>query len=276
MLGSYMMQTLHQWPHLEQIETRLSELLQTQACENETLIKAARYTLFASAKRLRPQMLLAIAGISGLDIACALEFIHTYSLIHDDLPCMDNDDYRRGQPSLHKAFSEDIAVLTGDFLLTYAFEVIANSAFSAPSKVSLIQTFAKGIGSIGLVGGQVLDMAAKEADIDWEMYQILANKKTSSLFTVALTCGAIIAGLSVEEKKILASFGDLFGLIYQIADDLEDLNPPSAVAILGKEKVIEVQENLVSQALELLSLLPNQYPLLEEILPTLLPRSSND
>lgn len=257
---------MHQDNYLPLIESRLRDLVSLQAIENETLYKAASYTLFASGKRLRPQMLLAISGEIGLDVACAIELIHTYSLIHDDLPCMDDDDFRRGKPSLHRAFSEDVAVLTGDFLLTYAFEVIANTSLPAPTKVNLVQSLARRIGSKGLVGGQILDMAAKSIDINWQMYQTLADKKTSSMFTVALECGAILRNLPPSEKEILIAFGDLFGLVYQIADDLEDLNPPSAVAILGKEETFRVQSQLLTKLESLLSLLPTSYPFLEEIL----------
>lgn len=260
------MNTLELSLFLPKLETRLNELLSLAICQNTTLVEAASYTVFSSAKRLRPKMLLAISGEAGLDIACALEFIHTYSLIHDDLPSMDNDDFRRGKLSLHKAFSEDVAILTGDFLLTYAFEIIANSPLLAPMKISLIQSMAKRGGSVGMVGGQILDMKAKTGSIDWEMYKTLVSKKTGSLFSTALECGAIIKNASELEKQTLIQFGEIFGLIYQIADDLEDLNPPSAGAILGINKIAEVHNNLIMDARKLLTLLPVSYPFLEEML----------
>jgi len=248
------------------INARLEELVSKKAIKNETLFQAANYALFTGGKRLRPQMLLAITEKNGLDVACAIELIHTYSLIHDDLPSMDDDDYRRGKPSLHKAFSESIAILTGDFFLTYAFEVIANANLPPNIKVTLIQTLSKHIGSSGMVGGQVLDMAAKSKSINWETYQELANKKTGALFITPFECGAIIENLPPSEQTTLISFGKLYGLIYQISDDLEDLDSPSAVSILGEAKAIEMKNLLISNAQHLLTLLSKPYPFLEKSL----------
>lgn len=207
-------------------------------------------------------MLLAVSGERGLDAACALELVHTYSLIHDDLPCMDDDDVRRGKPSLHVVFGEANAILTGDFLLTLAFEVLATASYSS----ELVTTFARGIGSKGMVGGQVLDIAAKNVDIDFNSYQKLTLLKTSALYALALECGALISGLSEEEKELLIQFGRTYGLIFQIVDDLQDDDSPSAKFILGSEKAKEVARTLIAHAKHLLNQLREPYPFLYESL----------
>ncbi|NGX54338.1 MAG: hypothetical protein K1000chlam4_01064, partial [Chlamydiae bacterium] len=189
-----------------------------------SLYEAARYSLLAPAKRIRPRIVIATAKMYGipeevsLAPACALEMIHTYSLIHDDLPCMDDDDFRRGKPSLHKAFSESHAVLAGDFLLTYAFETIARSPGLLPEqKVALTATLAKSAGGEGMVGGQVMDLHS-----NLDSLEEIHLRKTATLFRSAAQCGGILGNVSSETYDTLTNFGSNFGLLFQILDDIHD------------------------------------------------------
>ena len=157
---------------IETIEKRLRELIPAR---DETIFEAARYSLLAKGKRLRPLLTLGAAAVFGVDPytavdpACAIEMIHTYSLIHDDLPCMDNDDLRRGKPALHKVYGDAMALLAGDYLLTYAFEVIANCNLGREQKVQIIKTIAKRSGAPGMIGGQALDIEQIGKEIDEEI-----------------------------------------------------------------------------------------------------------
>jgi len=169
-------------------------------------------------------MLLSITGSVGLDAAIAVELIHTYTLIHDDLPAMDNDDFRRGKPSLHKAFDEATAILTGDLLLTLSFEVLANALLPSPLIVELTRILTKYIGANGIIAGQMRDISKKNGS--WEEYQQIALKKTADLFTAALLMGARIKALSESDISLYTQFGQTFGLLYQIRDDLEDGEAP--------------------------------------------------
>lgn len=221
------------------IEERLKELLIT---DEQEITEAALYSVIAPSKRIRPMMVLSIAGIESLDAACAIEMIHTYSLIHDDLPAMDDDDERRGKPSLHKEKSEATAILTGDFLLTYAFEILAD--FPA-----VIKTVASKIGASGIIGGQVLDLAAKTKKVTYDEYFHIARLKTSALFEAACLTGGIIADLSQNELVALESFGRRFGEIFQIKDDINDpCELSSFQSIVGLERAEEVLQELISEA----------------------------
>ena len=250
----------------ELINLRIKELVSSRRVASKILSEAGEYALLSGGKRIRPQMLLAVCGEAGLDVACAIEMIHTYSLIHDDLPCMDDDDFRRGKPSLHKAFGEANALLTGDFLLTYAFEVVANAPLPPLSIVSIIQSLSNCLGANGIVGGQVLDMLAKIDKINWSEYQQMTLQKTAALFVAPLECAAIIKNLDESEKSTLIQFGQNFGLIFQIHDDLEDRDTPSAVEIIGEGQSREMVKLLVSNSKHLLSALSNSYPYLEELI----------
>ena len=191
------------------VDERLLEL----ASGDETLFQAARYALFSGGKRLRPRIVLAVCDAydvprsAGLDVACAIEMIHTYSLIHDDLPCMDDDDFRRGKPTLHKVHSPAIAVLTGDFLLTYAFEVVADQS-------EIVKVLARASGAHGMVGGQVMDI---EGSIDLKTTH---QKKTGALISAAFECGAIVAKTS--DRELLKRVGFDLGYAFQIVDDVLD------------------------------------------------------
>ncbi len=262
------------------IEGRLKALIPVSLDKENLLYQVVRYALLAKGKRLRPLICLVTAQMLGkevfnaIDSACALEMIHTYSLIHDDLPCMDDDDWRRGRPSVHKAFSEGQAVLAGDYLLTHAFLVIAKSSgISNDQKVRLIEVLASLSGGDGMVLGQSLDLLAMKEKIDMKTLRTIHAYKTGAMFIASLLFGAIIANASKKEEKILESFGSKIGLAFQIVDDI--LDATSKKEVLGKsicsdqmnDKITFVNlmsvkeakitaENLLESALEDLSPLP--------------------
>lgn len=205
------------------LEKALDKFLPSGYSEPKNLHKAMRYSVFSGGKRIRPVILLEAAKACGgkesiaLPLACAVEFIHTYSLIHDDLPAMDDDDYRRGKPSCHKAFGEATAILAGDGLLTLAFETIAKKCPPKTAKEALIQ-LAKAAGSSGMVGGQELDLRPGRTK-DLAKINLL---KTAKLFEVSAVLGAISAGAGKIYTKAMADYGRYLGLAFQIADDITD------------------------------------------------------
>lgn len=212
------------------INQRLDELIPEKDVPYNQLFQAARYALIGGGKRLRSLLALATAETFGapaqkaLSSSCALEMIHTYSLIHDDLPCMDDDDFRRGKPSLHKAFPEGHAVLTGDFLLTFAFEIVADDAgLDADQKVALIQTLASQSGGNGMIGGQIMDMEAEGQEIDLERLRTIHHYKSGAMITAAVECGAIIGRTTATERQTLREFSKNIGLAFQIMDDVIDV-----------------------------------------------------
>lgn len=213
------------------IEQKLQQLLHLRGTvPYSSLFQAARYSLLGGGKRLRPVLALVVAETLGgsvekaLHPACALEMIHAYSLIHDDLPCMDDDDFRRGKPSLHRAFPEGHAVLTGDFLLTHAFEILANApGISAENKVRLVALLSKQAGGEGMIAGQVMDLEAEGKEIPFDHLQLIHAKKTGALITAAIEFGGIVAGAATAQEKILQQFGQQIGLAFQIRDDILDV-----------------------------------------------------
>ncbi|HUX07450.1 MAG TPA: farnesyl diphosphate synthase [Acidobacteriota bacterium] len=213
------------------IDARLRQLIEGAEIASERLKEAMGYSLFAGGKRLRPAVLLASheifspLGPYALDAACALELLHTYSLIHDDLPSFDDDDLRRGRPTSHVVFGEWMAILAGDALNTLAFEVLAGGSDDVPPewKLEAIVLVAAAAGAPGMVGGQALDMsmqgrAAAEAEIR-EMQQL----KTGAMLRVAAETGALLAGAGEAERDSLRRYGELTGLAFQIRDDLLDI-----------------------------------------------------
>ena len=190
----------------------------------ETLREAMRYSLFAGGKRLRPALALGACDIvSGVDTpalpaACALEMIHTYSLIHDDLPAMDNDDLRRGKPTSHRVFGEAMAILAGDGLLTMAFDVAAQSGNAA-----VVAEIARAAGVEGMVGGQVIDMESEGKRLSVDELKHLHRKKTGALIRVAVRCGALLGGAGESALSALTAYGEHIGLAFQIADDVLDV-----------------------------------------------------
>ncbi len=199
----------------------------------EKIYEAMRYSLLAGGKRVRPILCLAAADMIGgtiemaMPTACAVEMIHTMSLIHDDLPAMDNDDYRRGKLTNHKVYGEDIAILAGDGLLALAFEhVAAKTPENVPrdSVLQVIIRLGKALGASGLVGGQVVDLDSEgKSDISLETLNFIHNHKTAALLEACVVCGGIIAGASAEEVQKLTRYSQNIGLAFQIIDDILDI-----------------------------------------------------
>jgi geranylgeranyl diphosphate synthase, type II len=217
----------------------------------DTIYDAMRYSLLAGGKRLRPILCLASCELIGgsvdlvMPMACALEMIHTMSLIHDDLPAMDNDDYRRGKLTNHKVYGEDIAILAGDGLLAYAFEYVATQTqgVSTDRVLRAIVNLAKAVGANGLVGGQVVDLESEgKSDISVETLTYIHNHKTGALLNSAVVCGAILAGATDAEIEKLSKFAHNIGLAFQIIDDILDITATQAE--LGKTagKDVEAQK----------------------------------
>jgi farnesyl diphosphate synthase len=204
------------------------------------LLAAMRHGVLNGGKRLRPFLVMESAALFGADgmaaarVAAALECVHCYSLIHDDLPAMDDDDLRRGKPTVHKAFDEATAILAGDALLTLAFDIIASPATDLPAvaKVELVAALARAAGIGGMAGGQSLDLAAELTPPDEVGIVTLQAMKTGALIRFACEGGAIVAGAGAEDRERLAAFGSALGLAFQLADDLLDLE--SDAATLGK------------------------------------------
>lgn len=264
------------------IEKRLNDLVTEKNISYNNLLRAARYSLLDGGKRLRPILALATAETLGsypahaLDPACALEMIHTYSLIHDDLPCMDDDDFRRGKPSLHKAFSESHAVLAGDFLLTYAFEVTINASHLTPQqKVELVSHLAKNSGAEGMIGGQVMDMESEDKEIPLKFLREIHERKTGALITTAIEFGAIVANASLPHRNILRQFGYEIGLAFQVIDDVLDVTSnknsdvknrkSTYVTLLDVEKAKTLAHAHYQAAIEKLKELPYDTSLLSAL-----------
>ena len=221
------------------VEEGLLRELKKVPAYDETLEKAMEYSLMAGGKRLRPVLLMAAADAVGKDGAaflttgCAIEMIHTYSLIHDDLPAMDNDDYRRGKPTNHKVFGDGIAVLAGDALLTLAFEVMLRQEGAAPETlVTVVSEMSRAAGPYGMVGGQVLDLEGEGRRLDLAALRKIHMGKTGALFCAAIRSGAILAGAKEEELAALTLYAERFGLAFQITDDILDVTGDEAA--IGK------------------------------------------
>jgi len=221
------------------VDAALERLLPAQTAPPSSVHTAMRYSVFAGGKRIRPILCLETARIFTSDVtpalhpACALEFIHTYSLIHDDLPALDNDDLRRGKPTCHKKFGEALAILAGDALLTLAFETI--SATLAPSErcVSILSEVASAAGTInGMVGGQVADVEAEGKRVDPQTLEYIHRSKTAALIRASITAGALCAGAGPEDVARLRRFGETIGWAFQVTDDILDVEESSAA--LGK------------------------------------------
>lgn len=207
----------------------------------EKIYQAMRYSLLAGGKRLRPILCLATCELASgtqamaLPTACALEMIHTMSLIHDDLPAMDNDDYRRGKLTNHKVFGDDIAILAGDGLLAYAFEYVATQTRDVPPQriLEVIARLGRTVGAAGLVGGQVLDLESEgKTDISAETLTFIHTHKTGALLETSVVSGAILAGASCEDVSKLSRYAQKIGLAFQIVDDILDITATQAE--LGK------------------------------------------
>lgn len=223
---------------LSELQARVNQYLLTNLADDideATLSAAMNYSVDAGGKRLRPTMTLMVAQILGVKLnsdvlraACALELLHTYSLIHDDLPAMDNDDLRRGKPTSHKQFGEAIAILAGDGLLTLAFQWLTDNQLSSKVKARLTLELSKAAGPAGMVAGQVRDILATGETLSIEQLQKLHAQKTGALLKYATLAGGVIAEVDDEVVAELANFGSLYGLAFQIYDDILDVTATSA------------------------------------------------
>ncbi|WP_304248711.1 polyprenyl synthetase family protein [Limosilactobacillus gastricus] len=223
---------------LSELQAQVNQYLLTNLVDDideATLSAAMNYSVDAGGKRLRPTMTLMVAQILGVELnsdvlraACALELLHTYSLIHDDLPAMDNDDLRRGKPTSHKQFGEAIAILAGDGLLTLAFQWLTDNQLSANVKARLTLELSKAAGPVGMVAGQVRDILSTGKTLSIERLQKLHAQKTGALLKYATVAGGVIAEVGDEVVAELANFGALYGLAFQIYDDILDVTATSA------------------------------------------------
>lgn len=230
------------------VESDLLEELRLTKSLDENLMRAMEYSLMAGGKRLRPILLMAAAdSINGsgekyLQVASALEMIHTYSLIHDDLPAMDNDDYRRGKLTNHKVFGEAMAILAGDALLTLAFEVALRQR-DVPHEIlfAVLEEISKAAGTAGMVGGQVIDLRSEGVQIDLATLKTMHTGKTGALFRAAIRSGAMLAQAPEDKLNALTRYAENFGLAFQITDDILDVEGDDK--ILGKSTGSDVKNN---------------------------------
>ena len=216
------------------LDRALDRFLPKEKIAPPTIHKAMRYSLFAGGKRLRPILCLAAAEACGgkiaaaLPLACAVECIHTYSLVHDDLPSMDNDDLRRGRPTSHKVFGEGVAVLTGDALLTIAFEIATHAKPTGRYTLrEMLRDLAIAAGSRKLIAGQVADLEGEGKKIDRAGLRFIHENKTAAMLAVSVRLGAMSANASVKELKAITDFGHSLGLAFQVIDDILDVTQTS-------------------------------------------------
>ena len=221
------------------VDAQLEKLMPAENTEPNTIHTAMRYSVFAGGKRIRPILCLEAARVFQPDVAaalypgCAIEFIHTYSLIHDDLPALDNDDLRRGKPTCHKKFGEATAILAGDALLTLAFETIAVASVSPERRVAMVTEIASAAGTVnGMVGGQVADLEAEGKPVGPEMLEYIHRSKTAALIRASITAGALCMGAPPEDVARLRRFGETIGWAFQVTDDILDVEESSQA--LGK------------------------------------------
>lgn len=221
------------------ISARLDELTQYDDCSYSQLLEAERYSLLAGGKHLRGLLLIKTAMLGGvsveraLDFACALEIVHTYSLVHDDLPEMDNDDLRRGKPTCHKKFGADIALLAGDALLTKAFALIAsNRYFSDTIKIRCISILSEACGEHGMLAGQMIDKKSENSKIGYSDLCELQQRKTGDMFKAAIKIGCCLSEIKLQYEVALLEYIDNLGIAFQIKDDILDVE--STAEELGK------------------------------------------
>lgn len=279
------------------IEQRLDHLIPVRHGDHQQLFEAARYAILGGGKRLRPILTLATTQMLGgnvseaLNPACSLEMIHTYSMIHDDLPCMDDDDYRRGRLTVHRRYNEGLAVLAGDFLLTYAFEVVANAPqISLDKKNRLISILARRSGSEGMIGGQVMDLHFEGKKINLDTLRLLHRNKTAALLTASIEFGGILCDVAPQYLENLSRFGDNLGLAFQIVDDILDVTSSQAkhgreiasdilnqkstyVTLLGLEQAQQYAQECYQEAVHTLKSLPYDTSLLLQLADFVLKRS---
>jgi len=280
----------------EAVNRALDKFLPSEKTKPATIHKAMRYSLFAGGKRMRPAVLLAAAAACGgseknaLPLACAVECIHTYSLIHDDLPAMDDDDFRRGKPTNHKIFGEGIAVLAGDALLTQAFEIAAQcKQFPRYPHDKIILEIARASGSLQLVAGQVADLEGEGKKLSIAELKFIHERKTSALLCCSVRLGGMSANCTPAQLRALTDFGHHVGLAFQVIDDILDVTQTSeqlgktagkdvAVqkatypAIVGLEKSRQIAAQLTARAFAALDIFKGKAIALEALAEFLLKR----
>jgi geranylgeranyl diphosphate synthase, type II len=217
------------------IEEALDRLLPKEEAHPASIHKAMRYSVFAGGKRIRPILCLEAAAmfsenpVAAVSTGCALEFIHTYSLIHDDLPALDNDDFRRGKPTCHKVFGEAIAILAGDALLTLAFQTLAFVPVEPQRRLNILATIAQAAGTDrGMIGGQVADLEAEKKTPDVGTLEYIHRSKTAALIRASIVAGGIAGGATNEDVERLKCFGENIGWAFQVVDDILDVEESSA------------------------------------------------
>lgn len=281
-----------------EVNKSLEKYIEEKECPQSTIYKAMNYSLSAGGKRIRPVMMLACAELMGGDassvmpFACALEMIHTYSLIHDDLPCMDNDDLRRGKPTNHKVFGEAMAVLAGDALLNCAFEtMLKNTEVSPNMTLAAMSEIATASGTEGMIGGQVIDIESEGKTIDAVTLMTMHLHKTAALIMAAAKVGALLGGGSREDLSLMEEFARYLGIAFQIKDDILDvigneetlgkktgvdglLEKSTFVSIYGMEQSENLLKDYTDKAIEVLSKYGDEAEFLIELSKFLLSREN--
>lgn len=281
-----------------EVNKNLEKYVEEKECPQETIYKAMNYSVKAGGKRIRPVIMLACAELVGgemsavMPFACALEMIHTYSLIHDDLPCMDNDDLRRGVPTNHKVFGEAMAVLAGDALLNCAFEtMLKNTDVSPNMTLAAMSEIATSAGTEGMIGGQVIDIESEGKTIDAVTLMTMHLHKTAALIMAAAKVGALLGGGSREDLSSMEEFARYLGIAFQIKDDILDitgneetlgkktgvdglLEKSTFVSIYGMEQSENLLNDYTQKAIEVLSKYGEKAEFLIELSKFLLMRES--
>ena len=279
------------------LESALEQELNIDNALDKTLAESMRYSLMAGGKRLRPVLLMEAAEAVGgrgedyLKAACALEMIHTYSLIHDDLPAMDNDDYRRGKLTNHKVYGAGMATLAGDALLTLAFEVVMRQKAEPEVLCRVIREISQAAGPDGMVGGQAIDMESEGRKIPMEQLRKMHMGKTGALFRAAIRSGAILAGADETQLNALTRYAEAFGLAFQITDDILDVvgdqeligkpvgsdernNKSTYVTLTSLEEAKRLAQEAVDEAIEALEPFGDKAQFLKELVEFLISRKN--
>ena len=281
----------------KEIETYVSQILTSPNKEYSRLYESMNYSLLMGGKRIRPIITKAVIEALGgsweahKDVICAIELVHTYSLIHDDLPAMDNDDYRRGKLTNHRVYGDGMAVLAGDGLLTYAFELVSKNTSLQPEQiVAIIQSLAKGAGPSGMVGGQSFDLESEGKELPLEELVVLHKGKTGALFTTAVEIGLIIMNAPADLRASYLPYADYLGLLFQITDDILDVvgtqeelgktpgsderqHKATYVSILGLEEAKARAQEVADLALQALQTSNRTSPVLEGLITYLMERT---
>lgn len=278
-----------------EVNQYLTTYFQDKNDYNKLIYEAMAYSINVGGKRIRPILMLLTYSMyksnykNILPMACAVEMIHTYSLIHDDLPCMDNDDLRRGMPSNHKKFGEGVAVLAGDALLNEAFNVMLSCDIEHSVKIETMKILSYSSSAEGMIGGQIVDILSENRSISEKELYYMHSKKTGELIRSSIVCGAILGGASKEEIKILDEYGKKLGLVFQIKDDILDVegdkeklgknvnvdsdnDKTTFVTLYGIEQCKRMAKNITDECFKLLYSLDRETKELEDITSFLLLR----